>query len=65
MFSSSRRREAFELSRLEHLVAAARLGTAWLQGDAAGPVAPDGAFGGPRHDDGDGFRRCTSEHCHD
>ncbi len=64
LFSSRRRREG-DLCRLEQLAAAARLGTAWLPGDATdrasrgkdGPVRV-------RNDHGSGFCRCTLEHCH-
>lgn len=62
---SSRRRREGDLCRLEQLAAAARLGTAWLPGDAmdrksrarTGPVRV-------QHDHGSGFCHCTLEHCH-
>lgn len=63
LFSYRHRREG-DLCRLEHLAAAARLGTAWLPGvtDRAsrGKAAPVRA----RNDRGSGFCYCTLEHCH-
>ena len=64
LFSSRRRREG-DLCRLEHLAAAARLGTAWLPGDAMDRVSRDKAS--PvrvRNDHGSGFCPRTLEHCH-
>jgi hypothetical protein len=43
LLSSGRRREISELCRLEKLAAAARLGTAWLQGDPRDRVTQGGA----------------------
>ncbi|MEW6332612.1 MAG: hypothetical protein AB1560_14235 [Pseudomonadota bacterium] len=64
LFSSRRHRESGDLCRLETLAAAARLGTAWLHGDAIDPSAPGSALPRVRHDRGGASCRCTPEHYH-
>jgi hypothetical protein len=64
LFSSRRHRESGDLCRLETLAAAARLGTAWLHGDAMGPSAHPGANRRARIDRDGTSCRCTPEHCH-
>lgn len=65
LFSSRRRRESGDLCRLETLAAAARLGTAWLHGDAMDPSARPGALPRARNDRGGASRHCVPEHRHD